>query len=75
MTPAQERVFEYLKTHKFITGNDCRDELGTSECRKIISDLRKKLPFLGYKIDDVWVKGFNKCGEEVKFKRYFLKRI
>ena len=75
MKPSEERVYKYLQTHQFITGNDCRDILGTSELRKIVSDLRKKLPALGYTIDSVWTKGVNKFGEETRYKKYFLKKV
>lgn len=75
MKPQEERVYKYLQTHKFITVNDCRDILGTTECRKIISDLRIKLIPLGYTIDDVWTTGVNKFGDEIRFKKYFLKKV
>jgi hypothetical protein len=75
MTPAQNRVYKYLQTHKFLTVNDCKEILGTTELRKIVSDLRISLIPEGYTIDDVWETSFNRFGDKVRYKRYFLKRI
>ena len=75
MTPAQHRVYKYLQTHPYITVNDCKEVLGTTELRKIVSDLRISLIPEGYTIDDVWETSFNRFGDKVRYKRYFLKRI
>lgn len=75
MTPAQNRVYKYLQTHPYITVNDCKEVLGTTELRKIVSDLRIKLIPEGYTIDDVWETSYNRFGDKVRYKRYFLKRI
>lgn len=75
MTPAQHRVYKYLQTHKFLTVNDAKEFLGTTELRKIVSDLRISLIPEGYTIDDVWETSFNRFGDKVRYKRYFLKRI
>ena len=75
MTPAQQRVYKYLQTHPYITVNDCKEILGTTELRKIVSDLRISLIPEGYTIDDVWETSFNRFGDKVRYKRYFLKRI
>lgn len=75
MTPAQNRVYKYLQTHKFLTVNDCKEVLGTTELRKIVSDLRISLIPEGYTIDDVWETSFNRFGDKVRYKRYFLKKI
>ena len=75
MTPAQNRVYKYLQTHKFLTVNDAKELLGTTELRKIVSDLRISLIPEGYTIDDVWETSYNRFGDKVRYKRYFLKRI
>ena len=75
MTPAQNRVYKYLQTHKFLTVNDCKEVLGTTELRKIVSDLRISLIPEGYTIDDVWTESVNRFGDKVRYKRYFLKKI
>jgi hypothetical protein len=75
LTPAQNRVYKYLQTHKFLTVNDCKEILGTTELRKIVSDLRIKLISEGYTIDDVWETSFNRFGDKVRYKRYFLRKI
>lgn len=75
MTPAQNRVYKYLQTHKFLTVNDCKEVLGTTELRKIVSDLRVNLLSEGYTIDSVWTESYNRYGDKVRYKRYFLKRI
>ena len=75
MTPAQHRVYKYLQTHHYITVNDCKEVLGTTELRKIVSDLRIKLIPEGYTIDSVWKMSVNRFGDKVRYKRYFLKRI
>ena len=75
MTPAQQRVYKYLQTHPYITVNDCKEILGTTELRKIVSDLRVKLLSEGYTISDCWCESVNRYGDKVRYKRYFLKRI
>lgn len=75
MKPSEQRVYKYLQAHKYITVNDAKEQLGTTELRKIVSDLRVKLIPLGYTIDDVWIESFNRFGDKVRYKRYFLKKV
>lgn len=75
MTPAQNRVYKYLQTHKFLTVNECKEILGTTELRKIVSDLRIKLIPEGYTIDSVWAESISRYGNKIRYKRYFLKKI
>lgn len=75
MKPSEQRVYKYLQTHKFLTVNDCKEVLGTTELRKIVSDLRIKLIPEGYTISDCWCESVNRYGDKVRYKRYFLKRI
>lgn len=62
------RVVDYLKKNKSLTVAEAKEELGTTELRKIISTLRDK----GYKITDEWQEGVNRFGDVTRFKRYFL---
>ena len=75
MKPSEHRVYKYLQTHPYITVNDCKEILGTTELRKIVSDLRIRLISEGYTISDCWVESANRYGDKVRYKRYFLKRI
>ena len=75
MTPAQHRVYKYLQNNKFLTVNDAKELLGTTELRKIVSDLRVSLLSEGYTIDSVWTESYNRYGDKVRYKRYFLKKI
>ena len=75
MKPSEQRVYKYLQKHPYITVNDCKEILGTTELRKIVSDLRVKLLSEGYTISDCWTKSVNRFGDKVRYKRYFLKRI
>lgn len=62
------RIADYMKTHKGITVKECEREIGTTELRKRISELKDR----GYNITDVWEEGFNRVGHPTRFKRYFL---
>ena len=62
------RIAEYMRNHKGITCKECEKEIGTTELRKRICDLKDK----GYKIIDVWENGVNRVGVETRYKRYFL---
>lgn len=75
MKPSEQRVYKYLQTHPYITVQECKEVLGTTELRKIVSDLRIKLMSEGYTIDSIWQSSFNRYGDKVRYKRYFLRRI
>jgi len=51
-----------------LTAVEIKDLCGTTEARKIISDLRKK----GFEITDMWESGENRFGRKTRFKRYKL---
>lgn len=86
LSPREKRVVEYLKDKmsfftnqihayqygktKGITVKECIDVLGTTELRKIISNLRDK----GFRIVDIWESDINRFGQEVKYKRYLIGR-
>lgn len=63
-----ERILDYMKTHDGITCKECEREIGTTELRKRICDLKDR----GYKIIDQWEEGTNRVGNPTRFKRYFL---
>lgn len=81
----EERVLEYLeKKNKMfsmvsnkwkygrrgITVREAFEVLGTTELRRIISRLRER----GYTVHCIWEDGFNKHGDEVRYKRYFVEQ-
>lgn len=63
-----ERILEYMQTHKGITCKECQRDIGTTELRKRICELKDK----GYKIIDTWEDGTNRVGNPTRYKRYFL---
>lgn len=64
----QTRILEYMANHKGITCKECEREIGTTELRKRISELKAK----GFIITDTWEEGVNRVGSPTRFKRYFL---
>lgn len=68
MRTYEARIIEYMKTHKGITVGECRDNIGTTELRRRICDLREK----GYEIKSVWEEGPNSNGTTSRYCRYFL---
>ena len=69
-TTLKQRVFEYLEEFGSMTVLECVQELGTTELRKIVSDLKKD----GFDIEGDWTEGKNRFGEKVEWKRYSLAR-
>ena len=63
-----KRIVEYMKTHKGITCKECERDIGTTELRRRICDLREK----GYNITEIWEEGVNRVGVKTRFKRYYL---
>ena len=62
-------VIEYLTKNKGgLTVKECMDKLGTTELRKVVSDLRAS----GVKIADIWEHGTDRYGMPTRYKRYFL---
>jgi len=68
MSKLQRRVVEYLQEHASITVRECVNAIGTTELRKIVSDLRRK----GVMIYDHEEKSTNRYGDTVRYKRYFI---
>ena len=62
-------VLKYMTTHRGgLTVKGCIEKLGTTELRKIVSDLKDA----GWEFSDVWETGTNRYGETTRYKRYFL---
>lgn len=53
-----------------ITVREAMEVIGTTELRKIMSDMKEK----GYRVFSVWEEGENRYGNMVRFKRYFAYR-
>lgn len=63
-----KRIAEYMKTHKGITCKECEREIGTTELRRRICDLKEK----GYIIIGIKEEGENRVGVPTRYKRYYL---
>jgi hypothetical protein len=63
-----DRILNYMLTHKGITCKECEKEIGTTELRRRICDLKEK----GWVIIDVWEQGVNRVGVPTRYKRYFI---
>ena len=61
-------ILRYLEQGNSITVKDATVLFGICTLRETIRDLRES----GYNIQDEWVDGFNRRGNKVRFKRYFL---
>ena len=64
------RIIEYMraKGNKGMTAGECRDNIGTTEFRKRVSELRRA----GYVIVTQWETGPNSNGTTSRYCRYFL---
>ena len=61
-------VNKYKYGRRGITVREATEVLGTTELRKIMSDMKEK----GYKVVTVWEEGLNRYGNMVRYKRYFV---
>ena len=61
-------ILDFLKKYHTLTPFQAYDCLGITKLSTRISELRAK----GVKIKDVWVEDFNRFGQKVRFKRYYL---
>ncbi len=68
MTNQIARVLEYIKKHGSITTMDAFMDLGITRLGSRIWDLRH----LGHDIHDEYVKGKNRFGEPIYYKKYFF---
>ena len=65
----EDVILNYLTKNKGgLTVKECMDKLGTTELRKVISNLRAS----GFKVADTWERGLNRYGMPTRYKRYFL---
>ena len=62
------RIVDYMKTHKGVTVGECRDNIGTTELRRRICDLKEQ----GYIIVSQSEEGPNSNGTISRYSRYFL---
>lgn len=69
LKPLEQEVVKYMrKNKKGLTVVMCQELLGTTELRKVVSDLKDK----GFSIGNIWEEGYNRYGNKVRYKRYFL---
>ena len=64
-----ERILQYMKDFGSITQLEALNDLGCMRLASRITELRKA----GYEIEDEFVRGKNRYGEPVHFKKYWLK--
>ena len=64
----EERIINYMISHKGITVKECIDIIGTTELRKLICNIKDK----GWIVLDTWEEGCNRFDDQVRYKRYFL---
>lgn len=64
------KVLNYLRNNGSITVKTCENNIGSTELRKFISNLRHR----GYGINDYWEQGFNRYGIKTRWKRYYLEK-
>lgn len=62
-------VIKHLQKYRSgLTVRECQELYGTTELRKIISDLK----YAGYKFTYTWETGINRYGVNIRYKRYWL---
>lgn len=65
-----ERIIKYMRENGSITCKECEKNIGTTELRRRICDIKD----MGYQIGDVWEAGENREGNPTRFKRYFIQK-
>lgn len=68
LKPSAQRVLDYMAAHGSITTQQAARELGMTELRSRISEIRRA----GFAIRKEWETARNKFGEAVSFCRYSL---
>lgn len=66
---AKARVLDYIKENGSITTWQSYELFGDTRLSDKIYRLKKD----GYKFDEEWIKGKNRYGEPIKFKKYIYK--
>lgn len=64
-----KRLIDYLKSGRGITAKEAADMLGIQRLSGRIFELKR----MGYEIVEAWEKSKNRYGDEVRYKRYFLR--
>ena len=64
----QDLILNYIKKHKTITPYEAFEKLGCTKLATRISELREK----GIKIRDCWEESYNRFGDKVRYKKYFI---
>lgn len=62
-----DRIINYMRVFGSITTTDAFTDLG---CTRLSEYIRQARKFLNVK--DEWVKGTNRWGEKVEYKRYWI---
>ena len=65
----KNRVLEYMQRFGSINTFQAFMDLGCSRLSEYIRQLRTE-----YNVKDEWVKGINRFGEDVKYKKYYLEK-
>lgn len=63
-----ERIIKYMRENGSITCKECEKNIGTTELRRRIRDIKDQ----GYDIGDAWEDGENRVGVKTRYKRYFI---
>lgn len=63
-----DRIINYMLEFGSITCKECDREIGTTELRRRICDIKDR----GYEIGNVWETGENRMGVPTRYKRYFI---
>lgn len=64
----KNRVLQYIKDFGSITTFEAFTELGCTRLSEYIRQLREE-----YLIEDEWIHTINRYGEQVKYKKYWIK--
>ena len=64
----KDRILKYLEEHKTITTLESVYQLGITDPQHYIMELRNE----GYPITDEWIRGTNRVGQRIKYKKYRL---
>ena len=75
MKDQKERVYKYLQDNKTATGLELLRNCGTISYTKVISDLRRELPELGYTITGEYIKVKTKYNGITKVMQYSLAKL
>lgn len=68
LKPSAQRILQYMINFGSITGHQAITDLGTTELRSRISEIRRA----GYAVSSDYEDGKNRFGEPVRYKRYRL---